>query len=129
MSGQLDKNEKIEKLIDFINEYAEDFLQDGTKDYVIGKLKCGDMKFALDIMNCMDKEWVERTKEIKKFYLFTDAVKFDPNGNLLRKPYYRSNFIDSMEKGEYNVPTLREVRPMGLVNALRRTNTLWNNER
>lgn len=120
MSTQIDKNEKMKKLIDFIEEYAEEFLEDGTKEYVIQKLKNGDTQFAVDLMNCMDKEWVERTKEIKKFYLLTDAARFDQKGNLLRKPYYGSSYLDSLQSGESHVPTLREVRPMGVIDNLRR---------
>ena len=103
--------QRIEKLINFIDEYAEDYLSDGTKERIIKELKAGDTGLAIDIVKVMDKEWVDRVKEMKKFCLFTDTIQKDFYGETVKNPYYKANYMDLSSAGLMHVPTLRKVQP------------------
>lgn len=102
---------EIDALINFIELYADDYLEDGTKENVIESLKNGNTNLALELVKCMNREWVERTKEVEKFYLFTDSVKCDSHSEALKKPYYRSSYIDSLDPNNTHIPALRKVKP------------------
>ena len=95
---------RIEKLKLFIQEYGEDFLEDGTKVKTIQALNNEDTELALEILNAIEKEWLQRAKEIKKFLMFTDYTKGDNN-----KEYYMANYIDSLELNEKHIPVLRRI--------------------
>lgn len=118
---------EMDALIGFIETYAEDYLEDGTKKYIIEELKSGNMNLALELMKSMNEKWIERTKEVNKFYLFTDTVKFDSKGNFFKKTYYRSSYIDSLDPNNTHIPTLRKVKPSEItypVNPVEQTK--WN---
>jgi len=104
--------EKIEKLKNFIEKYGEDFLSDGTKAEIVKSIEEGDDKLILEILQVMDKDWIARTKEVGKFFIFTDHYEQrDKNGYLIRKPFILANYIDSSNSGERKIPTLRKVKP------------------
>lgn len=102
---------QIDRLINFIDEYAKDFLEDGTKRKIIEKLESGDSYLALEIMNAIDKDWIDRVKEIKTFYVFTDNEIKNQHGEIVKKPYYKANYIDSANFDMTRIPTLRRVEP------------------
>lgn len=102
---------KIDALINFMDLYADDYLEDGTKEKVIENLKNGDNNLALELINCMNKQWIERTKEVEKFYIFTDSVKCNSNGEVLKKIYYKTSYIDSLDPNNTHIPALRKVKP------------------
>ena len=97
-------NNKIERLKIFIQEYGEDFLEDGSKAKIIQALNKEDAKLAIEILNAIEKEWLQRVKEIKKFLIFTDYT----NGSSNRE-YYRMDYIDSLELKQNHIPVLRKV--------------------
>lgn len=97
-------NYKIENLKNFIQEYGEDFLEDGTKSEVIQALSQGNAQLALEILNSMEKQWLQRVKEIKRFLIFTDYTKGNSN-----REYYRMDYIDSLELEQNYIPVLRKV--------------------
>lgn len=98
-------------MIKFIDKYAEDFLEDGTKDIIINNLKKGDSNLALELLESVNKTWIKRTKEVGKFYLFTDSMEFDLNGNYLKKPFYKTSYIDSLDPNNSHIPALRKIEP------------------
>lgn len=102
---------QIDRLINFIDEYAKDFLEDGTKSKIIKQLETGDSYLALEIMNAIDKQWIDRVKEIKTFYVFTDNERKNKNGEIVKKPYYKADYIDSANLNINKIPTLRRVAP------------------
>ena len=95
---------RIEKLNFFIQEYGEDFLEDGTKARIVQALNNEDTELALEILNTIEKEWIQRAKETKKILMFTDYTKGNSN-----KEYYLANYIDSLELKEKHIPVLRRV--------------------
>lgn len=98
-------------MIKFIDKYAEDFLEDGTKDIIINNLKKGDSNLALELLESVNKTWIKRTEEVGKFYLFTDSMEFDFNGNYLKKPFYKASYIDSLDPNNSHIPALRKIEP------------------
>ena len=50
---------KIQKLKKFIEKFGVDFLKDGTKAEIIKQLDSGDAKFALEILETMDFNWIK----------------------------------------------------------------------
>ena len=111
---------RIEKLKDFVEEYGVDFLEDGTKKRIISSLENGDKKLALEILGSIDSEWIERTKETKKFLVFTDMQKELADEGKIVNPFYKANYIDSVELKTEHIPTLRRVvtREQDLTNYL-----------
>lgn len=100
---------RIKKLKDFVEEYGIDFLGDGTKDRIVSSLEKGDKKLALEILGSIDSEWIERTKEIQKFLIFTDMQKgLEKEGKIIN-PFFKANYIDSIELETEHIPTLRRV--------------------
>ena len=105
-------DEKIEKLKKFIEKYGQDFLDDGTKAEIVESIDEGDDKLILEILQVMDKDWMSRTKEVGKFFIFTDhCEERDKKGFLICKPYMLANYMDSNLSGERRIPTLRKVKP------------------
>lgn len=103
-------NEKTKELIEFIVEYGQDVLGDGTKSVVVESLKNGNDELALEILKSIDKQWIARAKEIHKFYFFTDYLKRDFDGNPIVRPIYSSCYIDSQRLQTQRVPTLKRIR-------------------
>lgn len=98
--------EKINKLRKFVEKYAEDYLNDGTKDKIIEELDSKNIKTVIKIMNSIDKEWINEVKKVGKFRVFTDFNYNDLKG---RKERYQANYTDSLNPKESHVPTLRIV--------------------
>ena len=104
-------NKIVEKLVQFIEKYGEDYLNDGSKKTVLQRLKDGDERLALDIMKSMSPEWVERAKEIGSFRIFTDNVALGfIEASSFNKPYYTTSFMDNF-KDEKDIPTLKYIIP------------------
>lgn len=101
---------KIERLRNFVEEYAVDFLRMGTKKAIIDSLDNNDLKLACEILDCMDKDFIKRTKEIGMFLVFEDYEGINKKGERITKPYYKANYIDSREYEQENIPTLRYVK-------------------
>ncbi len=105
------ESNRIEMLKDFIEKYAIEFLEGcTTKDDIVNGLKNGDINLALEILNCIDESWVERTKEIGICLVFEDSESVDQNGNKITKPFYKANYMDSLEYKQQRIPTLRYVK-------------------
>ena len=102
--------ERMEALINFIDKYGEEYLSDGTKEKVIDSLKNGNKEIALELLDSMDVEWIKRTKDLEKFYIFTDWEKFDSEHETL-KPYFKANYIDSSNGNISHIPVLRKIKP------------------
>lgn len=56
----------------------------------------------------MDKR-IARTKEVGRFFVFTDTTHQLPEGQDPNEPFYKANYIDSLELKTEHIPTLRRV--------------------
>lgn len=101
--------ERIQELQNFIEKFGIDFLEDGTKAKIIESLKSGDTKVALEILNSIDSKWIDRTKEIGKFLIFSDLKKWTLGESRSQLPFFKANYIDSLELKTMHIPTLRRV--------------------
>ena len=103
---------RLERLTDFIKEYAEDYLGDGTKNRIIKALEDGDNNLAVEILKSMNREWIKRAKELKKFYIFSEWKKVhNGNNEPIKKTFYQANYIDSAKEHLNKIPTLRRICP------------------
>lgn len=102
-------DKRIAKLKRFIDKYGEDFLEDGTKTRIVNSLENGNKSLALEILNSMNDEWLIRTKELGRFLIFTDTTYRLPKGKQSNEPFYKANYIDSLELQTEHIPTLRRI--------------------
>ena len=103
-------SKRMVKLVEFIDKYGEDYLQDGTKNRIIKSLENGDIKLALDILDSVDDDWLKRTKEIEKFLIFSDWQNISGD----TQPFFRANYMDLQSMEKIHIPTLRRVIPRNL---------------
>ena len=101
---------EMDYVINFIDKYGEDYLEDGTKEVVLTKLRNGDIELLIEIMNAIDHEWVSKVEEQKKFRLFREMQKNSNDAH--KKGYCRSSYMDCFGTGESDIPALRYVVPM-----------------
>lgn len=111
--------ERIKELADFIKKYGEDYLQDGTKTRIVSSIENGNMKMTLDILDVLNKEWIDRTKELGKFFIFTDYKNPSIFDEQPVKPHFKANYIDSANLRLKKIPVLRDVKV--------KTNQLYSN--
>lgn len=102
--------ERVKELIDFIKKYGEDYLQDGTKNRVVRLIESGNEKTVLNILNVLSKEWIDRTKELGKFFIFTDYRNPSMLDTKELKPHFKASYIDSLNLKLINIPVLRDVK-------------------
>lgn len=105
---------KMEELKEFVKTYGEDYLNDGTKESLIKKIDDGDKKIVLKILNTIDKNWIEETKRVGKFRIFTDFSYTDHKGKKITGEKWSSNYTDSLNPYESHIPTLRLYKPREL---------------
>lgn len=65
---------EIDVLKNFIEEYGQDFCEDGTKEKIIESLDKGDVKLALEILDAMERDWIKKAIKKGKFLMFTDYI-------------------------------------------------------
>ena len=118
MNGNGNDSDKMNKLITFVEEYAFDYQGTGKKESILENLKNKDLNLAIEILNSMDKGWIDRTKELQYFLVFDEYEEKDQNGEKITKPFYRTDYIDSLEFNERHIPTLRYVKPRVLNKSL-----------
>ena len=105
-------DERMTKLRKFISDYAIDFLEDGTKDYILERIDSDDKELALEILNAMDEDWVKLANELHKFYIFSDQdYDYNPKKNNVTYPYIKANYIGPHDQGGRKIPTLRKMGP------------------
>lgn len=102
---------RIQELIDFINDYGKEYLEDGTKASVIKELQSGNMQATLEILESIDRRWMNRTREIGMFYIFTDWQKVNTSSEENLKPFYRTSYFDFSNDSQRHIPVLRKVNP------------------
>ena len=97
-------NEKIKKMVSFFNEFALDYLEDGTKNKLIQEIEKGNPKTILEIMKPMTPEWKKRVEELGYFRVFTDY-----RNKLSSEDHdcYNVTFMDSSKS--QHIPTLKKV--------------------
>lgn len=100
---------RIHELTEFIEKYGIDFLNDGTKKRILRALNEGNDKLASEILNSIDKEWIDRTKEIQRFYILTDFVNNISEKQIVQ-PIYKSCYIDSPNPNMTHIPTLKRIK-------------------
>ena len=103
--------EKMNKLKDFIQKYGCDLLEDGTKEKILHKIEEGDKELAFEILQAMDKDWISRTRELGKFFIFTDYSDKDRNGQKISSPVMFTNYMDLNCSSEKKIPVLRRIQP------------------
>lgn len=74
---------------------------------------------TLDILDVLSKEWIDRTKEVGKFLIFTEYERPSIFDGTKQKPHFKANYIDSLNEKLTNIPVLRDVKI--------RTNQLYDN--
>ena len=105
-------DKRIDKLANFIEQYAEEYLEYETKKDILKRLNEGDEKLALEIMSSMDRAWIDRTREIRKFRIFTDCRKVHAAAgtNTNKKNCYQTSYMDEYSNSsENNIPTLKYI--------------------
>ena len=103
-------DKRIEQLIEFVEKYGVDFLEDGTKKNIINELKNENTSLFSELVECMNNEWIDRVKEINKFYVFTDCKKVLMNDKKENsEPYYKAGYIDSVQDKMNKIPIIRKV--------------------
>lgn len=104
-------DEKRTKLKKFFEKYGYNFLEDGTKEKIIRNIEAGNDKLILEILEVIDQDWIARTKEVGRFFVFTDCCVEDSKGNILRKPYMKASYMDNNSSKTQKIPTIRRVVP------------------
>ena len=97
-------SEKIKKIVGFFNNYAMDFLEDGTKNKLIQEIEKGDPETVLEIMKPMTPEWKKRVEELGYFRVFTE---YRNKMRLDQKNGFDVSYMDSPKLN--NIPTLKKV--------------------
>ena len=102
---------RTEELAKFIEDYGIDFLGDGTKKGIVDALKNGNDRLALQILKSIDKNWMDRAKEIHTIYLFTDYLRWDYEEKApIKAPIYKTSYLGSPNPNLNNIPVLRRIR-------------------
>lgn len=100
---------KKERLLEFIKKYGEDFLEYPEKDRLIKRLEKADDDFTINLIQSLDKQWVERVMRVGRFVTFADYIR--PSRRIAGIPndFYSAGYIDNGNTGERRIPVLRHV--------------------
>ena len=101
-------NKRKERLLEFVRQYGEDFLEFPEKDSLIKRIN-NDDKLVNDLIQAIDKKWVDRVLEIGKFVTFLDYRHNYRNYAGNQREFYSAGYIDDGQTGERRIPLLRHV--------------------
>ena len=105
-------NAKVEAIKIFIEKYGEDYLETGAKKELIERLEGKNAeKYALELLDIWDTDWVNRVEEVKRIKIYTDTRLGLPIPE--DREHYEAVYTD--EGGSENttisrIPTLKLIR-------------------